>query len=450
MRKTKLFSLSLAVCVMMAGIVGCSQNTEGSKKADQTQEGSEVSVKKEEPVSLRFMWWGSETRHKATVEALDIYKGIKPEVEVKTEYSGWDGYFDKLTTQLAANTGPDVVQMSYTNVAEYVARNQLLPLDEYVEQGILDVTNLNEATLDMYRIDGKLYAIPAGVSTSLLFYNKDYFDMAGVEYPTEDWTWNEYMEAARKLTMDTNGDGATDVWGTGNLIYPAGPDITFKKYLYERGGKLWSDDLKTVAFNSPEGLAAVDFIAGPLEEGIMPPLEITASNPQSVDDFQTGRVAMMITTSPSTQSYMSAELNFGIERTPTGVEKDALWINPAMVYCITKDSKAPAEAASLIDFMVNNEEAGDILLLERGVPGNRVIRGRVAEKLSETEKMMFECIEKSVSDDVANEPFPAGYMEIHTLMIREFENMMFGKYTHQELLDVVEDECNKILQKFYD
>ncbi|MDU6263815.1 MAG: sugar ABC transporter substrate-binding protein [Anaerocolumna aminovalerica] len=445
MKKKKVFVLLCVALLSITVLAGCSS---ANKKEGTTETTNKQGTKTNS--DIRFMWWGGETRHKATVDALELYKGINPDITVKTEYSGWDGYFDKLTTQLAASTGPDIVQLSYTNVSEYVARKQLVPLDEYIEKGIIDVSKLSEATLDMYRIDGKLYAIPAGVSTSLLFYNKDYFDQAGVEYPTDSWTWEDYMKAAKELTMDTDGDGKIDVWGTAYMEDPAGADLTFKKYVYERGGKLWSDDLKSVKFNSPEGLAAVEFIKKPLDESIMPPMEITASNPQNVDDFQTKRVAMIIHYSPITQAYMSAGLNFGIERTPKGMEKEAFWINPSMVYSITKDSKSPEASAELINFLVNNEEAGDILALERGVPSNGLIRSRLVNTLSDAEIKMFECIEKSTSDDISNEPFPAGYMEIHALFKREFENMMYGKYTSQEFLDVVEAECNKILQKFYE
>ena len=131
---------------------------------------------------------------------------------------------------------------SYTNVADYVTFEQLLPLDPFIEKGIISVDNLSEATLDMYRFDGKLYAIPSGVSTTLLFYNKDMFDAAGAAYPDESWTWNEYIETAKKLTRDTNSDGKIDVWGTGEMVKVAGVDMSFKKYLYERNGSLWTDD----------------------------------------------------------------------------------------------------------------------------------------------------------------------------------------------------------------
>lgn len=450
MKKTAFISLLCAVVMTISGCSGGGSSSTGSTPA--TQSGSEATTssqeaQSEEKQSIRFMWWGGETRHKATVEAMDIFHRDNPNITVNAEYSGWDGYFDKLITQLAANTGPDVVQLSYTNASEYVARKQIVSLDSYVGSTI-QTEKLSSDTLDMYRFDGSLYAVPTGVSTSLLFYNKDYFDKAGIDYPTDQWTWNDYISAAEKLTMDTDGDGKTDVWGTADLNAQMGSDLGFKKYLYERGGKLWSDDLKTTAFNTPEGLAAVEFIKKPLDSGIMPPLEITASNPQNVDDFQVGRVAMIVNTSPKTQTYMSSELNFGIERTPRGESKDAFWINPSMVYSITTSSQHPDSAAKLIDFMVNNLEAGAILKLERGAPANSEIRDAISDSLSEEEKLMFECINKSTSDDIQNEAFPAGYMELHALMQREFENMMFGKYTPEELLDLLETEGNKIFQKF--
>ena len=126
--KKKGVALLCITLLLIIVFVGCSKegttsSTTGLKKSEETKQSSEV----------RLMWWGGETRHKATVEAVEIYKGINPDVTVKTEYSGWDGYFDKLTTQLAAETGPDIVQMSYTNVAEYVAKEQLMPLDDLIK-----------------------------------------------------------------------------------------------------------------------------------------------------------------------------------------------------------------------------------------------------------------------------------------------------------------------------
>jgi len=431
----------ILLAMMLGAMIGC-----GKKPVENTNESA---VAREATKEVRFMWWGSDARHAATVEAMKLFESRNPNVKLQAEYSGFSGYFDKLTTQLSAKTGPDLVQLSYTNVADYVTFGQLLPLDPFIEKGLISVENLSEATLDMYRFDGKLYAIPSGVSTTLLFYNKDMFDAAGVAYPNESWTWNEYIETAKKLTKDTNGDGKVDIWGTGEMVKVAGIDMSFKKYLYERNGSLWSDDLSKVAFNSDAGIAALEFIKSFQTMGIIPPIEMTAANPDGVDDFQLGRVAMYIASSPNTMMYQEAVPNLGIERVPAGIEKDVFWVNPSMMYSITKDAKDPELTASLLNFMVNDEEAGSILKIVRGTPSNSVIRANIGRSLSEIEQTMLACIQKTTSTDFVNEPFPAGFMEIFTLVDREIQNYLFGKYKNaQETLSILETESNKILARY--
>ena len=66
------------------------------------------------------------------------------------------------------------------------------------------------------RYRGKLVGLPTDFSTIVMFYNKDWFDRCGVPYPHDNWTWQEYLEIAHRLTRDTDGDGRIDVWGTSN------------------------------------------------------------------------------------------------------------------------------------------------------------------------------------------------------------------------------------------
>ena len=99
--------------------------------------------------------------------------------------------------------------------------------------------------------------------------------------------------------------------------------------------------------------------------------------------------------------------------------------------------------------MVNDEEAGSILKVVRGTPSNSVIRANIGRSLSPTEQTMLACIQKTTSTDFVNEPFPAGFMEIFTLMTREIQNYLFGKYkSAQETLSILEAESNKILARY--
>lgn len=66
-----------------------------------------------EPVTLRFAWWGSDPRHEATLKAIELYNTLYPNVTIDCEYQGYDGYQQKLMTQIAGGTEPDLMQLDY-------------------------------------------------------------------------------------------------------------------------------------------------------------------------------------------------------------------------------------------------------------------------------------------------------------------------------------------------
>lgn len=453
-RLNRFLGFVCTISILITTMAGCGTGSTADKSAlaeetQTVQSQSETSTTPKD-VSLRFMWWGGEARHKATVAAVDKFMEKYPNIKVGYEYSGFQGYFDKLLTQYAAGTAPDVMQLSYTNAGEYVMRKQLFPLDEFQADGTLNVSNLAKSSVDMYRIDGKSYALPLGIGTIQVFYNKDVFDKYGVKYPDGNWSWPDYANIAKELTKDTNGDGKTDLWGTGRLFI--GGVEPFQKMIYERGGKMWNEGLTKVAFNSPEGIAALSFEEKLLKDGYMPEPEITASNPQGVDDFQLGRVAMQLNVGSSTQAYAdNVKFKFGIVRMPASSEKKAYWLTPTVIVAINKNTKGPKESAMLIDYLLNDEVAAMDLKVQRGIPPNPKIREIIAPTLSEYDKEMLAAIEAAEKDsgDVQLEPYPPGYLEIVTEFVSVEDSVLYGKITPEEALKQLEESSNKIIDKFY-
>src|ERR1051325_4721750 len=105
------------------------------------------------------------------------------------------------------------------------------------------------------RADGKLYGLPSDFSTIVMFYNQDLFDKYGVEYPREDWTWSDYLDKARQLTRDTDGDGHTDIWGTMNTnAYNRWP-----AWVWMNGGELFTPDNKICTLDDPKCIEGLRF-----------------------------------------------------------------------------------------------------------------------------------------------------------------------------------------------
>ncbi|RRD92951.1 sugar ABC transporter substrate-binding protein [Clostridiales bacterium COT073_COT-073] len=399
--------------------------------------------------NLRFMWWGGETRHKATVEAVDTFIKKNPDLKVAYEYSGFDGYFDKLLTQMAGNNAPDIVQLSFAAVNEYITRGQLQPLNEFIDNGTLDVSNIDKTLLDTYKVNGNYYAIPTGVNTLFLFYNKTLFDKYGIEHPTTGMTMDEVYAKAKQITEAARAAGDKNVWGMS--MTTGAIETVFQRNVIDSGGKLWQDDLSAAAFNSEAGAAALAYIKKPLEEGYGVPLEVSAGNPAGVSSFGMGYAAMEITNSTATAGYAaSSDFELGIALAPFGNHHKVTWYQPSQVFCITSQSSNPQAAASIINYLINDDEAAGILRFERGIPANSKIREKAKEGKSDWEKLQLDLVNEAgkYTGDGTPMGYPMGFLEILNEYVRQEEAYMYGKISAQEMLDNLEKFANDTISKF--
>lgn len=152
----------------------------------------------EEQITLRVSWWGAETRHKATLEAMDRYMELNPNVTLIGEYSDWGGHYDKLITQIASGTAPDIMQINtrwyYDFVEGYDAVIDMYTLDDYISFDMFDPDFLE--TYCTY--DGVLLGMPLGVTGVCFLYNKDFFAEHNIPEDTV-WTWDNLLEIGQRV-----------------------------------------------------------------------------------------------------------------------------------------------------------------------------------------------------------------------------------------------------------
>ena len=105
--------------------------------------------------TLNVLWWGSQTRHEMTTEMLEKFEELNPDIDVVMDYSDWDGYWTKLPAQVAGGQTPDVFQMDYAKLAEYVENGVTADLSSYIADGSLDMSNVEQNILDSGTVDAK-------------------------------------------------------------------------------------------------------------------------------------------------------------------------------------------------------------------------------------------------------------------------------------------------------
>ena len=132
--------------------------------------------------------------------AIKNFEAKYPDVTVQLEFVP-QGYGDKLLTQFAAGTAPDVFQIGDGDVAKFASQGVLESLDPYITgDNPLDTSVLFPTVLAIGQSNGHQYALTKDYSPLVIFYNKALFDKAGVAYPAENWTWTDFLTAAQKLT----------------------------------------------------------------------------------------------------------------------------------------------------------------------------------------------------------------------------------------------------------
>jgi multiple sugar transport system substrate-binding protein len=222
----------------------------------------------------------------ATPEFLALYKELiagferaHPNIRIRQITSLGDaGYDTKLLTMIAGGIPPDVFHVTQQNFPFYAAKDVVLPVDEFVRaDGAAFVEKeLYAPVVNGMRAGGKLLGLPSDLSPIVMVYNQDLFDASGVRYPSEDWTWDDFLAACQALTRDSNGDGETDVFGFMNI---AGWSQELSRPQYNRwpawvwmnGGDVFTPDMSRCVMDTPQSIGGMQFLADlSLKHGVAP------------------------------------------------------------------------------------------------------------------------------------------------------------------------------------
>ena len=283
-------------------------------------------------------------------------------IEVEFENIGSSSdYYTKLTTTIAGGTAPDVFYPA-THVAYNLAsKGAMLPLNDLIERDGIDVSQYDPVILDLYTIDGQIHCLPTDSAALVVFYNKDMFDAAGIDYPEAGWTWDDFLETAQALTIDENDDGRNDQFGV-DVFRNYWPMVVWS----DTGKGLFDDIRNPTEFlgNSPEAIASVQFVADLINKyNVMPTDEDRAD---ISDLFAAGKSAMQVVGHWRVPRYMAAEgINFDLAPLPLGKSGEAVNRADGSCFGISKKTKHAEEAWELVKYLAAPGALGVDMLLDR-------------------------------------------------------------------------------------
>jgi multiple sugar transport system substrate-binding protein len=390
---------------------------------------------------LRFTFWGPDFYQQFTRQMVDGFTGAHPDIPVSLEPAEWSGYWDRLATQAAANDEPDVINMDGKYLAEYAGRGMLADLEQL--QG-LDLSGIAASDLDAGRVDGKLSAVSTGQNAWVVLANPDLFAKAGVDVPDDKtWTWDDFTQLATKIS---DSKAATGFSGGGSYA-----DLTI--FLRQRGEDLWADNAMGC---SPESLTAwyqfyLDLQKTGATQSAQAAVEDGSANLEQ-QAFPTAKSAMSWAWTNQLASIREAAGNEKITmlRPPSGdgtVANNGLFGKATMFWSISARSAQQDNAASLVDYLLNDPAANKIQLVNRGVPSNPAAIEAMGDGLTETDQEVVAFM-KEVLTEITTTPAvqPMGTSDSQNSFTRYLTEVRFERMTPAEAADATIKEVNGMVQ----
>ncbi|GDX40429.1 sugar ABC transporter substrate-binding protein [Armatimonadota bacterium] len=305
-------------------------------------------------VTLHLADWGgasADTNMNRFQQEVDAeWARIHPNIRIELEHIPGSGeYVPKLLTSIVAHTEPDMVSLDASSAAIFIENNALKDLAPFAKAESFDEGVYYPNVLGLAKRGDQLFALPADFTPMMLYYNKRLFDKAGIPYPSDGWTWEEFLQTCRKLTIASAGSHRPSQYGFIFDNWMPG----WIMWLWQAGGDVLSPDGKrSVGYlDSTEAANAVRFFTDIVKERLAPSLSETAS--QGVDLFSAGKVAMKISGHWSIVGFKASETihleDVGVVSLPR--KKKRITVMYEMGYAMTRGCKHPKEAWEYIKFL---------------------------------------------------------------------------------------------------
>lgn len=319
-------------------------------------------------VKIVFSDWHLVEPHweKALKEAITQFMVENPDIEVELEYVSYAEKETKYMTAIEAGVGPDVMHLGPIEVsfALFASRGYFLDLTPFIQaEGPDFLSAWYPAAIAAVTYNGRIYAMPGDFMSMFLMYNKRLFAEAGLDPEKPPTTWEEFLEYAKKLTRDRDGDGRIDTWGFGTVgkVDP-GFQLRFTPLLYSFGADYLTPDYKCSALNTSAAKEAFKFwIELYTIHKVIPP-GVTDMSPGKVrEQFAAEKVAMILTSGwgPPIVKSIRPDVNWdeilGFAPVPVKAGLDPEYRTTAWLsyWAINRNTKHPDAAWKLVKFITS-------------------------------------------------------------------------------------------------
>ena len=456
----KLLAMGLSVTMIAGMLTGCgSSSTEsGDSTASTSQTQSEVTEQNtaseisqtaasdDEPITLRFAWWGGDERNAATLEVIEQFEALHPNVTIEAEYGGNDGYHDKLATQLASGTAADIVQVDPETFPQYVSTGDYFV--NYMDYSNMDLSTFDENYISLAingRYDGKQLGLPTGISGAGILVNQDLADEIGIDF-TQAYTWDDLLEMGRKVRE----------YDDSMYLLCANKEYIVNLIVFNYGKQLCGStlfDKETGELNITEEQMAelMQYVKKLYDEGVVAPASYQAAyggdNLQSDANWIAGKYVSALTYISTIDVMVAANdsANYSMSQLPmlSGCTEKGWASNTPQVMAVTKTCEHPEMAVEFMNYFFNNETALATLGATRSVPPTENARKICSENGKLSEVTMEGANIAAAAGGTPNDKISSSE-EAKTILFDAVETVGYGATTPEEAASEIIDSLSSL------
>ena len=368
--------LKVTGAVGAAGLLaacGGSSNSTAASTASSAAEAASVAGLSSDPVTLTMSWWGGESRHNAYQEALKAFSAANSNITVNPTFAAWSGWEDTMSTKFAGGVAEDVCQINWNWLYNYSANGQTF-IDLNSVTDYLDLSQWDDAKLAACNVANAQQCVPVAMTGRIFYWNMTTFNKAGItEVPK---SLDDLMNAGKAFQEKLGDDYYPLHLGAYDRM------ILMVFYLESKYGKDWADPTtSTLNYTADEIAEGIDFIKSLVDGHVIMPLPTYyGANGDNAahqsNEWITGKMAGIFEWDSSAVKFQDAldeenkpgftvgeEIKFG--------DYNGGFSKVSMGLAITKTCEHVAEAATLIQFLLNEEKGASIMGSECGIPASK-------------------------------------------------------------------------------
>lgn len=402
---------------------------------------TEVTFDEDTAAEISFSWWGNEDRADRFEQVVALFNEEYPNVEVVRNFNAWGDYWTARNTEAAGKSLPDVVMMDAGYLGEYASKNLLADLTPYRDT-LLPLDGINDQVLGSGTVDDQLVGVPLGTNAWSMMYNKDLLDSFGIDYPTDDMSWDELNDFILEVNEAGGGSdpriyGAEDyTGGLPNFIY----------HLMQDDNPVFEED-GTAAFDEEDVISYLDSAADLRDDGDFYPVERSVALSPS-GGFLAGEAAIWFNFSTTVLQGMTdaGTENIGMVQPPLDKGQDAhvLAPKPSMLLSVAKNSDQQQAAAAFVNFLTTSPQVAEIFGTSLGTPPTEEGRAAIDQTPADTVNLDYLA---SIDDEMtASYPIlPAGYGTIEAKWGELHEQLRYGDITTEQFAQELFTEMSLVL-----